>query len=157
MIARLLLASLLLFPSALPAGEKNEKCPLMVTDDVDSEQLVEYEGVTVLFCCQLCRKRFNANPKYVIKASLDLLPQFEPLKAKLELDKVKLLPQRFCPITRTHLVTPDCPTVNYKGVLVHLWDDKAVATWNKDPEGSANRAREAGLLPQLATSPARGR
>ena len=152
MTVRLLFALLLLLcPAGLPAEEKqrNEKCPLMTGEDVDSEQLVEYEGKTVLFCCQECRKRFNANPKYVIRASLDLLPQFEPLKAKLELDRVTLLPQKFCPVMRTHLVTPECPTVKYRGVTVYLWNDRAVAAWNRDPDGVAKRAIEAGLLPQL--------
>jgi YHS domain-containing protein len=121
----------------------------MTAEDVDSEQLVEYEGVKVLFCCQNCRKIFNANPKYVIKASIDLLPQFEALGEKLELSKVKLLAQRFCPVTRTNLVTPDSPAVDYKGARIYLWDEKAVAEWKKDPEAWAKRAVEAGLLPQL--------
>ena len=150
MIIRLLtILMLATFPSALVAAEKNEKCPLMNADDIDEEQLVEYEGAKVFFCCQECRKLFNANPKYVIKASLDLLPQFEALKDKLGLDKVKLLPQRYCPVTRTNLVTPDSPSVKYKDVLVYLWDDKALVTWKKDPEGCAKRAIAAGLLPQL--------
>lgn len=147
MILRILL--LFLFPSLLMAGEKNEKCPLMTADDIDEEQLVEYEGVKVFFCCQHCRKVFNANPKYVIKASIDLLPQFEALKENLQLDKVELLPQRFCPIQTKHLVTPDSPAVEYKGVRVYLWDEDAVTAWNKDPDGNARRAVEAGLLPQL--------
>ncbi len=148
---RLLLAILLLLsPAALMAGEKNAKCPLMTGEDVDSEQVVEYEGVKVLFCCQHCRKLFNANPKYVIKASLDLLPQFEALKAKLDLDNVTLLPQRYCPVEKKYLVTPDSPTVEYKGVKIYLWDEDSVKEWKKDPDGCAKRALEAGLLPQLA-------
>ena len=133
-----------------PAGEQNQKCPLMTGEDVDEEQLVEYEGVKVRFCCQNCRKLFNANPKYVIKASLEFLPQFEGMNEKLDLNKVKLLAQRFCPVTRTNLVTPDSPAVEYKGVKVYLWDEKAVAQWKKDPDGCARRAEEAGLLPQLS-------
>jgi len=149
MILRLLLILVLCLPTALVAGPKNEKCPLMTGEDVDSEQLVEYEGITVLFCCQDCRKKFNANPKYVIKASLELLPQFEALKDKLELDKLTLLDQRFCPINRTNLITPASPAVDYKGVKIYLWDEDAVAEWKKDPDGCAKRGREAGLLPQL--------
>ena len=140
----------LLFPILLHAGEKNEKCPLMTGDDIDEEQLVEYEGIKVYFCCQHCRKLFNAQPKYYIKASLELLPQFEALKEKLELDKVTLLPQRFCPIQTKHVVTPDSPTVEYKGVKIYLWDEDAVTAWKKDPDGNAKRAVEAGLLPQLS-------
>ena len=149
MVLRLLIILLLCLPAAIFAGATNEKCPLMTGEDVDSEQLVEYEGVTVLLCCQECRKLFNANPKYVIKASLELLPQFEAMKEKLELDKVTLLPQRFCPINRTHLITPASPSVDYKGVKIYLWDEDAVAAWGKDPDGCAKRAHEAGLLPQL--------
>ena len=146
-MTRLLCLLLLLLSPAVAAT--NEKCPLMTGEDVDSEQLVEYEGVKVLFCCQKCRKVFNANPKYIIKASLELLPQFEAIKAKLKLDEVKLLSQRFCPITRTNLITPDSPSVDYRGVKIYLWDDKALAVWKKDPARSANRATDAGLLPQL--------
>lgn len=131
------------------AGETNEKCPLMTEDDVDTEQLVEYEGMKVYFCCQTCRKLFNENPKYVIKASLELLPQFAEMKEKLELDKVTLLPQHYCPVTRTNLVTPESPALEYKGEKVYLWNDKAVAEWKKDPDGCAKRGKEAGLLPQL--------
>ncbi len=149
MLLRLLIILLLGLPAALFAGERNEKCPLMTGEDVDSEQLVEYEGVTVLFCCQECRKLFNANPKYVIKASLELLPQFEAMKDKLELEKVTLLPQRYCPINRTHLIMPASPAVDYMGVKIYLWDEDAVKEWNKDPDGCAKRGREAGLLPQL--------
>ncbi|HEX2750646.1 MAG TPA: hypothetical protein VHM91_21760 [Verrucomicrobiales bacterium] len=150
MTLRLLFALLFLTPSAfLRAGDRNDKCPLMTSEDVDSEQTVEYEGVKVLFCCQNCRKVFNANPKYVIKASLDLLPQFAALKEKLGLDKVELLPQRYCPIEKKYLVTPESPTVEYKGVKVYLWDKDSVAEWKKDPDGCAKRAIEEGLLPQL--------
>lgn len=141
---------LLLVPTAARAGDQNEKCPLMTSEDVDSEQTVEYEGVKVLFCCQNCRKLFNANPKYVIKASLELLPQFKALKDKLALDKVELLPQRYCPVEKKFLVTPDSPTVEYKGVKIYLWDKDSVAEWKKDPDGCAKRAIEEGLLPQLS-------
>lgn len=148
MIARIL-AILLLLPALLAAGEKNEKCPLMTDDDIDEEQLVEYEGVKVYFCCQECRKAFNANPKYVVKASLDRLPQFAGMKDQLKLDDVKLLPQKFCPIQTKYLVTPSSPTVEYKGVKVYLWDEEGVKAWNADPDGCARRAIEGGLLPQL--------
>ena len=151
MIARLL-AILLLLPALLGAGEKNEKCPLMTDDDIDGEQLVEYEGVKVFFCCQECRKVFNANPKYVVKASLDLLPQFAGIKDRLKLDEVKLLAQKYCPIQTKYVVTPASPTVQYKDVTIYLWDEDAVKTWNKDPDGCARRAIEAGLLPQLGKS-----
>ncbi len=148
MIVRIL-TFLLLLTAILAAGEKNEKCPLMTADDIDEEQLIEYEGIKVFFCCQECRKHFNAQPKYVIKASLDLLPQFTAMKDRLKLDDIKLLTQRYCPVQSKYLVTPDSPTVEYKGVKIYLWDEDAVKTWNADPHGCAKRAKDAGLLPQL--------
>jgi YHS domain-containing protein len=148
MLLRTILIALL-FPGWLVAGEKNEKCPLMTGDDIDEEQLVEYEGIKVYFCCQHCRKLFNAGPKYIIKASLELLPQFEEIKDRLKLDEVQLLPQRFCPIQQKYIVTPASPSVSYRGHTIYLWDDEALKTWNADPDGCAKRAVEAGLLPQL--------
>ena len=148
---RMFAAAVVLMGMSVPvwADEKNEKCPLMVSEDIDEEQLIEYEGVKVYFCCQHCRKIWNRNQKYIIKASLELLPQFEDLAEKLELGKVELLAQRFCPVNPTHLVTPDSPTVEYKGEKIYFWDDEAVTKWKEEPEVWAKRAGEAGLLPQL--------
>ncbi|MBP7950529.1 MAG: hypothetical protein KA004_12815 [Verrucomicrobiales bacterium] len=150
---RTLFAALLLavsFSGSVFADDKNAKCPLMTDDDADPEYTVEYEGKQVILCCDKCAKHWKGNEKYVIKASLDLLPQFKDMAAKLGLDKVELLPQRFCPIKTHNLVTPDSPSVEYKGKKVYLWDKKAVEKWNKDPDGCAQKAIEAGLLPQLA-------
>lgn len=146
-----LTTSLLALLAKIPArgGEKNEKCPVMTAEDIDAEQTVEYDGIPVRFCCRSCIKVWNRNPRYVIKASAALLPQFEGMADKLELDKVVLLEQRFCPVNTTNLVTPDSPSVDFKGVKVYLWDEDCVKKWNEDPEGCARRAGEAGLLPQL--------
>jgi YHS domain-containing protein len=139
--------ALLAGPLGLRADERNEKCPLMVSEDVDEEQLIEYEGVKVYFCCQHCRKIWNRNQKYIIKASRELLPQFEGMAEKLELGKVELLLQRFCPVNPGFLVTPDSPSVEHGGVRVYFWDEEAKAVWEKDPAGWAKRAAE--RLPQL--------
>lgn len=143
----ILLTAVLVMPAVLRADERNEKCPLMVSEDVDEEQLIEYEGVKVYFCCQQCRKVWNRNQKYIIKASLELLPQFEGMEEKLGLGKVDLLAQRYCPVHPGHLVTPDSPSVEHEGVTVYFWDEEAKATWARDPAGWAKRAAE--RLPQL--------
>ena len=143
-------ASLLLCGSVAYGGESNAKCPLMTEEDIDAENTVEYEGIKVRFCCRSCVKIWNRDPLYVIKASAALLPQFAGMEARLGLEKITLLEQRHCPVRRTHLVTPDSPSVEYKGVKIYLWDDESKALWEKDADGCARRALEAGLLPQLA-------
>ncbi len=146
----LAIAGYLLLTAVGVADEKNSKCPIMTEDPADPEFTVEYEGKKVFLCCGKCAKIWNKNPKYIIKASADLLPQFAGMEKKLELDAVKLLEQRRCPVKSSTLVTPESPTVQYKGQTIYLADNKAVATWNKDPDGAAKKAMEAGLLPQLA-------
>jgi len=50
----------------------NEWCPVMTDEKIDPAITIEYRGKTVAFCCDLCLKKFRANPeKYVSR-----LPQF---------------------------------------------------------------------------------
>ena len=131
------------------AGPRNTTCPVMTSEDVDSEQMIEYEGERVYFCCQTCIKMWNRNPKYFIKVSGDLLPQFVGMEEKLKLKDVKLLAQRYCPIQTKNIVTPNSPNVEYEGKKIYFWDRKALEIWNRNPKECAKRATEAGLLPQL--------
>lgn len=131
-------------------AETNTKCPIMVDDDADTSEVAEFEGQKVYLCCGKCAKLWEKNPKYYIKASLDLLPQFKGQEQKLGLDKVELLPQKFCPIKKKSVVSPDSPSTEYKGVKVYFFDKAAQKKWEADPEGSAKKAIAAGILPQLA-------
>ena len=137
-------------PAALRADELNTKCPIMIEDDADSEQSVVFEGKTVLLCCGKCSKLWAKNQKYYIKACPDLLPQFKGMETQLGLDKITLLPQKFCPMKKTSVVTPDSPSTEYKGVKVYFFDDRALTKWKTDADNYAKRAIEEGLLPQLA-------
>lgn len=131
------------------AQEKNKVCPIMTEDEIDEEEVVEFEGQKVYLCCTKCSKIWKKNPKYFLKASLDRLPQFKGKEASLGLDKVELLEQRFCPIRKTSIVSPDSPSTEYKGVKVYFFDERALDRWKKDPDAAAKAAIEAGLLPQL--------
>ena len=131
-------------------AQENAKCPIMTDDDVDKEETVEFEGVKVGLCCGKCGKMWAKNAAYYIKAAPELLPQFKGMEAKLGLDKITLLPQKFCPMKTKSLICPDSPSVEYKGVKVYFFDQKQIDKWNADVEGNAKRATEAGLLPQLA-------
>jgi len=135
---------------SLGFAQDNKKCPIMTDDDVDTEETVEFEGVKVGMCCGKCGKLFAKNGKYYIKAVPEMLPQFKGMEAKLGLDKITLLPQKFCPIKTKSLVCPDSPSVDYKGVKVYFFDQRGADKWKADPDANAKRAVEAGLLPQLA-------
>ena len=131
------------------AQEKNAKCPIMTESDADPEFTVEFEGKKVLLCCDKCTERWHGNEKYIIKLAGDALPQFKGMESALGLEKVTLLPQKYCPIKTDNIVIPSSPSTDYKGVKVYFWDQKALEEWKKDPDKHAKRAIAAGLLPQL--------
>lgn len=137
------------------AQAENRTCPIMVGDEIDQEEVVEFEGKQVFFCCATCVRIWNKNPKYIIKAMPKLLPQFAGMDEKLGLDKVKLLEQRMCPIYNERVVTPDSPTIEIEGKKVYLYNKSALRKWNKSPEKYLAKALEGGLLPQLAGNKAK--
>lgn len=64
----LLVAFLLV--AVLPASQSyaeepliNEMCPVTPSEKVDPEIFTEYEGQHVYFCCQRCRRQFEASPE----------------------------------------------------------------------------------------------
>lgn len=137
------------FPSLGAPG--NEVCPIMTEDGIDPEHTVQVAGVEVGLCCGKCEKQWKANEKYYIKAGLEagILPQFKGKEAELGLDKIQLLEQRFCPITKVNIVVPDSPSTEYKGQKVYFYSAAGLRKWNADPDAAAKAAIDAGLLPQL--------
>lgn len=148
----LLLATVCALPfvaaTSLHAADPNRKCPIMTDDEADTEEKVSYQGKDIFFCCGPCVKQFKAEPDYY--AAL-----FKEMKSVPELDgvtvpgSVKLLEQRFCPLSSTRLVGPASPSVEYKGVKVYLSKAAHVKTWEQDPDKNAKEAVAKGLLPQL--------
>ena len=135
--------------SSLSAFAENEICPIMIEDEIDTEEAVKFEGKTVYLCCGKCVKIWNSNPKYFIKTSLNLLPQFKGMEEKLKLNEVKLMPQKFCPVYKDRIVTPDSPSMEIQGKKVYVWSTSSIRRWNRSPEESLTEALEAGLLPQF--------
>ena len=134
------LMSLGLSPLALA---DNKLCPIMIEDETYEDEVVEFEGKKVLFCCGTCIKLWNQSPKYYIKVMGELLPQFNGL------DEIKVLPQKFCPVYPDRIVTPESPTVDVQGEKVYLFSKAAVRRWSRKPEDSLKKALAAGLLPQI--------
>lgn len=136
--------------TAALADDTNKICPIMVDDEIDEEEFVSYEGKKVFFCCGTCKKSFEANPKYIIKVAGDSLPQFKGMEEKLKLAEVELLEQKFCPLAPDSIITPDSPSIEYKGKKIYFFKQRSLDKWQKDPEGNFKTATEAGLLPQFA-------
>jgi len=54
---------LLLGLLASPQEPVNATCPVLVDEEIDPEVApVEYEGVTIGFCCDMCRRKFLKDP-----------------------------------------------------------------------------------------------
>lgn len=111
------------------------KCPLMVQDDTDADEVSTVFEKKIEFCCGSCVKTFEANTAYYIKAIPDLAAKFtEEQKQSLKLSDVKLLEQRYCPVYPDRIVNPNSPTVEYMGKTIYLWSSSAVRRWNRSPD-----------------------
>lgn len=155
--ARAFIAGASLFSAGLATAEDapaNNKCPMMTEDEVEEDHQVDFKGTAVALCCGKCEKIWKADDKaaaYYVKVAteLGLLPQFKGKEKELGLDTIELLPQRYCAIHQKTLITPASPSVEYQGVKVYFFNEKAKGTWEKDPEAAAKKAIDAGVLPQL--------
>ena len=130
------------------SAEKQILCPIFVEDEIDEEEVVEYKGFKVFMCCGTCVKEWNKNPDYYAKVaqSMKTVPQI----LKVDLNSVKLMSQRFCPLRNDRVVHPGSPSVTFKGHKIYFFKESDIKRkWSKDPESYFKKAREAGLLPQF--------
>lgn len=132
-----------------PVFGENKLCPIMVEDEIDEEEVVEFEGKKVYLCCGGCVKRWNKSPKYYIKAMAEMLPQFKGMEKQLQLDQVELMAQKFCPVYPDRVVSPESPSVELNGKKIFLYSTGAARRWKRDPEGYVKKAVELGILPQF--------
>jgi len=134
-------------------AEDQTICPLMIESEIDSEEVVQYEGKKIYMCCGSCVTAWEKNPDYYLKLGLamKLIPQVEltdELKTKLE--KVELLEQRYCPIRVEAIVGPDSPSVEYKGKKIYFFKERDIERkWERSTETIFKNALEDGLLPQF--------
>ena len=126
-------------------------CPIMIDTEIDKEEMVEYKGKTIYMCCAACVRAWEANPDYyavaaaAVEGDKPLLPQLDGV----ELPKVELMKQRFCPVLETAIIAPESPSIEYKGKKIYFFKKRAVDKWEKDPDANFKKATEAGLLPQF--------
>ena len=127
-------------------------CPIMIDTEIDKEEMVEYKGKTIYMCCAACVRAWEANPDYyavaaaAVEGDKPLLPQLDGV----ELPKVELMKQRFCPVLETAIIAPESPSIEYKGKKIYFFKERDIARkWKKDPEAAFEKAKKAGLLPQF--------
>jgi YHS domain-containing protein/uncharacterized membrane protein len=103
----------------------NTKCPVS-GEDVDPTKTLVYEGVTVAFCCDDCKAKFEKDPKAFL-AKLNL-----PTKSP---DTASKAVNTKCPVSGED-VDPT-KTFVYEGVTVAFCCDDCKAKFEKDPKGFA--------------------
>src|SRR5688572_7374338 len=152
LLGALFLAAGAFTPSIASAQALNTKCPMMTEDDVEEEKAVDFKGNKILMCCGKCEKAWNASSDasktYWAKVATDLglLPQLKGKEKELGFEEVKLIDQRFSAVSHKTIVTPESPTVEYKGKKYHVFNDKEVEKWNKNPDASYEKAVAAGVI-----------
>jgi YHS domain-containing protein len=114
-------------------------CPIMINKEVNAEsEVVEYNGVKIRMCCDVCVERFNKYPEAY------LLEEYIPQLNGMEIPP-RAISQRFCPVYPDRVVTERDPYVMYQGHVVYLFNKAALRKWQKNPEKYA----KAEILPQL--------
>lgn len=144
-----LIPLVVLSSAALAEDPTNKVCPIMTKTDVeDADNKVSYQGKDFYVCCSPCAKQFAKDGDYLAAVIKDMksIPALNDVAVPAS---VKLLDQRFCPFTTDRLISPSCPTVEYKGVTVYLSKPGHVRTWNENPDKYAKEGFDKGLLPQL--------
>ena len=140
------------FTGHVSAADMNTKCPMMTEEDVEAEKAVDFKGNKILMCCGKCEKAWtssnDATKLYWAKAAseLNLLPQLKGKEKELGFDDVKLMDQRFSAVSYKTIVTPESPTVEYKGKKYFVFNAKEQEKWAKDPDGSYSKAVAAGVI-----------
>ena len=127
----------------------NENCAMMVDEPNDPEEFSVVLGKKIYFCCGSCVKAFKNQTAYYIKALPSIAKIFNDKELKeLGVDKIKLLPQRFCPVYPKRVVNPASKFIKYKGKKIYFWSFGALRRWNRDPDKYFKEAMDRGHLPQ---------
>lgn len=116
-------------------------CPMMVNKKVEAEKgkIVEYKGVQIWMCCDVCVERFKKYPE----AYLD--EKYIPQLNGMEIPPRKIV-QKFCPVYPDRVITEKDAWVKYDGRKVYLFNKAAVKKFQKNPAKYAKPE----LLPQLS-------
>lgn len=119
-LAPALLLFAVTFSTSWGEDPANKKCPIMTNKEIeDTDNKITYQGHDFYVCCGPCAKQFAKDSDYLAAVihSMKTIPALAEIKVPSE---VKLLEQRYCPFSSDRLISPSCPTVEYKGVTIYL-------------------------------------
>ncbi|MEM6674790.1 MAG: kelch repeat-containing protein [Planctomycetota bacterium] len=105
-----------------------ERCPVMQADFVSEDgPVVQFNGVDVKLCCEMCEKKWNAEPEAYLNVAL--LPQL----AEQEIPARKI-EQVYCPVFRDRVVSSLDPTKEIDGKTIYFFSRSALRRYGKNPD-----------------------
>ena len=137
----------LVFSLCSPMAQEQKLCPLMIEDEVDPEEFVEYKGKKIYMCCGSCVKKFKKDPDYYVKLTSSLLPHID--KSLLN-KKVKLIEQKFCMVYEDRVVSPKSYVHEHNGKKYYFWSSTAIRRFKAKPDFYIERAKKNSNVKKLA-------
>ena len=111
------------------AAPKQTLCPLMIEDEIDTEEFIMYKGVKVFTCCGTCVKMWKQNPDYFAVVSVKQAPQLAAVASK----EIKPMKQLFCPVYSDTRVHPKSMSMDHKGQKIYFSKKRAMDRFKANP------------------------
>ena len=117
------------FVATTQAAPKQTICPLMIEEEIDEEEFIEYKGVKVFTCCGTCKKMWKQNPDYYAVVSVKQAPQLAAVASKT----IKPMKQQFCPVYSDTRVHPKSLSMEHKGQKIYFSKKRAMDRFKANP------------------------
>jgi len=127
---------------------QNQKlCPLMIEDEIDPEEFVEYKGKKIFMCCGSCVKKFKKDPDYYAKLTSKFIPQID--KSLLDA-KIKFIEQKFCMVYPDRVISPKSYSYEHAGKKYYFWSSTAIRKFKAKPDFYIEKAKKNANVKKLA-------
>tara|TARA_B100000579_G_C22019669_1_gene483205 strand:- start:51 stop:467 length:417 start_codon:yes stop_codon:yes gene_type:complete len=127
---------------------QNQKlCPLMIEDEIDPEEFVEYKGKKIFMCCGSCVKKFKKDPDYYAKLTSKFIPQVD--KSLLDA-KIKFIEQKFCMVYPDRVISPKSYSYEHAGKKYYFWSSTAIRKFKAKPDFYIEKAKKNANVKKLA-------
>jgi len=141
----ILLLSMLALCSGIAQNQK--LCPLMIEDEIDPEEFVEYKGKKIFMCCGSCVKKFKKDPDYYAKLTSKFIPQID--KSLLDA-KIKFIEQKFCMVYPDRVISPKSYSYEHAGKKYYFWSSTAIRKFKAKPDFYIEKAKKNANVKKLA-------
>ena len=141
----ILLLSMLALCSGIAQNQK--LCPLMIEDEIDPEEFVEYKGKKIFMCCGSCVKKFKKDPDYYAKLTSKFIPQID--KSLLDA-KIKFIEQKFCMVYPDRVISPKSYSYEHAGKKYYFWSSTAIRKFKAKPDFYIEKAKKNSNVKKLA-------